>query len=91
MPVWTNPALKDISKIFDYIAQEDEDAAGRVAKKIYDVCKELDKHPQVGRKGKVSDTRELVIHKFPYIVIYRYPEGTKVEVLRVLHAKQKWP
>ena len=91
MPVWTKPALKDIDYIFNYIAQDDEDAARSVAKKIYNASEELDKHPQVGRKGTVSGTRELVIPKLPYILIYRHQERSAVEILRVLHAKQKWP
>ena len=91
MPVWTKPALKDIGKIFDYISQEDEDAASRVAQKIYDASKELDKNPQMGRKGTITKTRELVIPKWPYILIYRHQENSEVEILRVLHAKQRWP
>ena len=91
MPVWTKPALNDIDYIFSYIAQDDKDAARNVAKKIYDASEELDKHPQVGRKGTVSGTRELVIPKLPYILIYRNQERSAVEILRVLHAKQKWP
>jgi toxin ParE1/3/4 len=89
--MWTKPALNDIDNIFNYIAQDDEDAARSVAKKIYDASEELDKHPQVGRKGTVFGTRELVIPMWPYILIYRHQERSAVEILRVLHAKQKWP
>lgn len=89
MAGWTRAALKNIGKILDYIAQDDEDAPRKVAKKIYDASKELDEHPQMGRKGIVSGTRELVIPKWPYILIYRCQEKSEVEILRVLHSKQK--
>ncbi|MFO7875595.1 MAG: type II toxin-antitoxin system RelE/ParE family toxin [Desulfovermiculus sp.] len=91
MPVWTKPALSDIDNIFKYIANDDEGAARSVARKIYDASKELDKYPQVGRKGTVTGTRELIIPRWPYILIYRHQERSALEILRVLHAKQKWP
>lgn len=50
---------------------------------------QLDQHPKLGRTGRVTGTRELVVHP-NYILIYRIV-GESVEVLRVKHAAQKWP
>ena len=50
---------------------------------------QLDQHPKLGRAGRVTGTRELVVHP-NYILIYRIV-GESVEVLRVKHAAQKWP
>jgi toxin ParE1/3/4 len=44
----------------------------------------------MGRPGRVSGTRELVIPGTPYIVPYRV-RGGKLEILRILHATQRWP
>lgn len=44
----------------------------------------------MGRKGRLEETRELVIVDTPYIVVYRVKDD-KVEILRVLHSAQKFP
>jgi len=91
MPKWTKAALNDIERIFYYIAQDNEDAARKVASQIHELSEKLDKYPQMGQQGSVSGTRELVIPKWPYILVYRIQERPEIEILRVLHAKQKWP
>ncbi len=50
----------------------------------------LANHPALGRPGRVSGTRELVVSGTPYIVPYRV-RGETVEILRVQHAARKWP
>jgi toxin ParE1/3/4 len=44
----------------------------------------------MGRSGRVADTRELVISRTPFIVVYRVTP-TRIEILRVLHGAQAWP
>lgn len=46
--------------------------------------------PGMGRPGRVAGTRELVVPGTPVILAYRAHAG-RVEVLRILHAKQQWP
>ena len=46
--------------------------------------------PHSGRPGHIPGTRELVISKLPYIVVYRI-SGDTVEILRVFHAAMNWP
>ena len=46
-------------------------------------------HPYLFCLGRVPGTREIVVHP-NYIVVYRV-EATCVKVLRVLHARQKYP
>lgn len=43
-----------------------------------------------GRPGRRAGTRELVVDRTPYIVPYRV-RGELVEVVRVLHGRQRWP
>jgi toxin ParE1/3/4 len=38
----------------------------------------------------VGGTRELVVGPTPWVVVYRW-RGEAVEVLRVLHGRQRWP
>ena len=46
-------------------------------------------HPNLGRPGRLTDTRELVAHR-NYILVYDLA-GDLVRVLRVLHAARQWP
>jgi toxin ParE1/3/4 len=50
----------------------------------------LQQHPQIGRPGRKQGTRELVISRTPFIVVYRI-KAKRIELLRVLHGSQQWP
>lgn len=45
--------------------------------------------PNMGRQGRVSGTRELVVHP-NYLLVYDVV-GDRVRILRVLHAAMQWP
>ena len=44
----------------------------------------------MGRAGRVNGTRELVVSRTPYVVVYRI-RGQEVCIVRVLHTAQRWP
>jgi toxin ParE1/3/4 len=88
--LWTGPAREDLQSIRRYIEVDDDRAARRVAKRILAAVAALASTPSMGRPGRVSGTRELVLTPLPYFVPYRVVAGT-VEILRVLHARRRWP
>jgi len=45
-------------------------------------------HPKMGRTGRKKDTRELVISRTPFIMVYRI-KGQRIELLRLLHGSQQ--
>lgn len=47
-------------------------------------------HPKLGRIGRVKGTRELVISRTPFIVLYRVI-GNKIQVLNFLQTSQQLP
>ena len=61
-----------------------------MASAIVDAVDRLAAHPAVGRPGRVPGTRELVVSRTPYVIPYRVREGV-VEILRVVHARRRWP
>ena len=65
-------------------------AAARTGERIESATRNLAQHPEMGRRGEIPGTRELVIPGLPYIVVYRV-QSDKVQVLRIFHSKQKWP
>lgn len=74
----------------DYIAQDNPLAAISQDEEIEHQVDMLMQHPQMGRPGRKKGTRELVISRTPFIVVYRV-KGTRIEVIRLLHSSQHWP
>ena len=61
-----------------------------MVERIRSAVQNLARHPALGRTGRVSGTRELVVSGTPYIVPYRV-RGRTGEILRVFHSARKWP
>jgi toxin ParE1/3/4 len=87
---WLRRALANPDAEAEYIAVDDRAATGRVVLRILRAVDLLKKNPALGRAGRVTGTRELVVAGTPYIVPYRV-RGEAVEILRVFHAARKWP
>ena len=87
---WTTPAARALEEIVDHIADENAQAAYRVAGRIRTMVNRLAEHPRSGRKGRVRGTLELVIPGLPFIVPYRI-KGNEVQILSVYHSSRKWP
>ncbi len=90
MLVWLKRALNDRDAQLDYIAKDNPLAAVAQGDHIDDQIDQLLQHPKMGRPGRTQGTRELVISRTPFIVVYRI-KGKRIELLRLLHGAQKWP
>lgn len=84
---WTNLALKDFEQAHDYIMQEDPESAKRIAQRILHATRRLQQFPRMGRVGADEETRELVVQKTPYLLVYSIT-GDVIELLRVWHTSQ---
>lgn len=87
---WTAAALRDLASIREYIAATNERSADRQVELVFTAVGRLSNFPRLGRIGRREGTRELVVARTPYIVAYRLRDET-IEVLRVLHGRQRWP
>lgn len=90
MPSWTEEAADDLEAILDYIAADNPQAAAETVREIEVACNRLDRFPNLGRPGAVPGTREIVLPRLPYLVVYRTTPG-RPTILRVLHGKMRWP
>jgi len=88
--VWTARALRDLASLRAYIWHDNPAAAERQVERILAAAARLAEFPETGRPGRRAGTRELVVSRTPYLVPYRV-RGELVEVLRVLHGRQRWP
>jgi len=92
MLVWTPHAREQRSKSIDFIAQSNPVAALEQLDEIEKQTDMLLQHPGIGRRGRSKGTRELVISRTNFIVVYRINAKTKqVVIVRFLHTSQAWP
>jgi toxin ParE1/3/4 len=87
---WRRQAERDLQHLFDFVLQHDPSAAHRLCDRIERRVGQLRSHPQLGRRGGVAGTRELVITRTPYVVAYRV-SVVRIDVLAVIHAARRWP
>ena len=73
----------------EYIGERNPPAADRLADKIATIVASLADNPHRGRPGRVTRTRELVVPRTPYIVVYTVRQDY-VRIHRVLHGAQRW-
>lgn len=81
-------AIANMGVIKNHIAAENPVAADRVINSVFSVIDSLVDHPLMGQPGRRANTRELVLPKYPYTVIYRVTVS-KIIIAAVLHQRQK--
>ena len=98
MPVrWTHPAQADFLGVVEWLEARNPDAAARIGRRILDAVENLHGSPYIGRSGRSPETRELVVTRTPYLVVYGVEPAVvlsdppRVVVLRVLHGAMLWP
>lgn len=89
--IWSPPALRDVQRLFRFLAQSNIDAAKRAAKTIRDGVKTLANQPGVGRPAQ---NMEPEYREWPigfgdsgYVALYHYDGHTAV-ILAVRHQKE---
>lgn len=88
--VWLPVAVQDIIHIRVYIADRDPQSAQLNALRLDKAINRLSAMPNIGRPGRISGTRELIISGTPYLAVYRV-QNNRVEILRILHGRQAFP
>jgi toxin ParE1/3/4 len=95
---WTEPASADFLGIVEWLKARNPAAAARVGRRILDDAEQLANFPYLGRPGRSPDTRELVVTRFPYLIVYAVEHDAAVSeqsqavvILRVLHDAMRWP
>lgn len=80
-------AEEDLRKVWDYVAQNNPEAAGELAKEIAKKFAVLRDFPQMGREQTrlLIGLRSFVVRD--YVIFYQPFEGG-IEVLRVMHGSR---
>lgn len=80
----TRRAAAHIESIESYIATDNPGAARGVGRRIRAAFEVLCHFPEMGRRGRVPGTREWVVRRVPYVVVYAIGESS-IDVLGVFH------
>jgi toxin ParE1/3/4 len=87
---WLRTALKNFDNEVTHVAADDQVAGRLVARRIMEAVTLLSTQPAMGRPGRVSGTRELLVPKTRYLIPYRVRRGV-IEILRVFHSSRRPP
>ena len=87
---WVRLALDDLRHIDSFISKDSPSAAKKVLARIWETTQILKDQPHVGRAGRVTGTRELVISGTPFIIPYRVVSN-EIQILRGIHGARDWP
>lgn len=86
---WSDEAERDLVQILDFIAERNPAAADRLQVRFSNVVKNLQDLSLIYREGRVSGTREIVVHP-NYVLIYRIGADA-VWIVNVLHSARRYP
>ena len=87
---WERRARRDLRELIAFIAEDSVQSAEAVAARILKAAELLTEFPRSGRSGRVPGTRERVVGRTPYILVYQIVSG-RVRILRVYHGSRQWP
>jgi len=86
---WTTPAADELEAAQTYYHDLNPMAARLLARRIIEAAIRLREQPQIGRPGLREGTREWVVLRTPYVLVYR-EAAQALEILHVWHAAQDW-
>lgn len=89
--VWTRRATQHLRAAYEYWQREkSEDAADLMLERILSAVELLEHHPELGRAGRIVQSRELALQPLPFLLVYRIARS-RIEILALLHGARKWP
>jgi len=87
---WTRLSLQDMQNLYEYIAGDNLRAAKKIISRIREAADKLKIYPHMGKAGRISYTRELVIVATPYIIVYII-DGESIQIVSVIHGARRRP
>jgi len=88
---YTTEALTHLEAINDFISERNPAAARRIAAEIRTAAQRLSEFPHIGRAGDAVGTRQWVVRRSPYLIIYEVDQAAdEILVIGVFHGAQDW-
>ncbi len=84
-------AREDLAAIHAYFSERDQrDHADHLVRAILVACDSLVRYPLLGKPGELIDTREWLMTRYPYRIVYQI-RGESISVARIMDQRQNWP
>ncbi|MDK9708260.1 MAG: type II toxin-antitoxin system RelE/ParE family toxin [Desulforhopalus sp.] len=89
--IWSPSALRDVQRLYRFLAEKNRDAARRAVQAIRTSVLIIAEHPEVGRPADEMDPRfrEWLIDfsNSGYVVLYHY-DGNEAVIVAVRHQRE---
>lgn len=87
---WTRVTVQDLRAVWDLVAEKNEAAGDKLIQRISTAIEQLQRHPNLGRPGRIPETRKLIFIETRYVASYRIIRR-EIQVLAILHGARTWP
>jgi toxin ParE1/3/4 len=88
--VWSAASVRHLQGVVEYLQGESAGGAIIIRRRILDTVRRIGMMPHSGRIGRIHGTREAVVPRSPYIVVYQVSLQA-VEILGIWHSARLWP
>ena len=88
--LWSAASVRHLHEAVEYIQGESTGGANQVRRRILETVRRIGQMPFSGREGRIEGTREAVVPRTQYIVVYRV-SAQSVDVIGVWHGARQWP
>jgi addiction module RelE/StbE family toxin len=87
---YSRRAVAHLASAYEYIYKDSPNCARQVIERIKTGISMLCIYPESGKKGRKDGTRELVVSKAPFVIVYRVLQGY-IEIVAILHTSRQYP
>jgi toxin ParE1/3/4 len=84
-----NAATRHLQQILEYLQSESAGGAITIRRRILETVRRVGQMPFSGRVGRIGGTREAVVPRSPFILVYEISERS-VAILGIWHAARAW-
>jgi toxin ParE1/3/4 len=86
---WSEDALADLQKTFEFIAKDNVQNAHLVADRIEHTISLLAETP-FGKPGRIQNTYETIAPKTSFIIVYQLGQDNTLNIARLIHGARDW-
>jgi toxin ParE1/3/4 len=88
--IWSAASARHFQEVIDYLQGESPAGTITIRRRILETVLRVGQMPYSGRIGRIDGTREAVVPRSPYIVVYQvYSQA--VEIVGIWHGARLWP
>ena len=87
--VWSAASVRHLEQVVEYLQGESVAAPITIRRRILETVRRIGEMPYSGRVGRLDGTREAVVPRSPYIVVYQNSTDCVV-ILGIWHGARQW-